>query len=119
MNGVVTMFLEVFTNQALAANGTVYSQAFDIGADNAFFLAAFAVSGTTTVNSLSLNAEGSNDLINWVPLTTGGALVLSTAAPVAGGANVTDVAARYVRIKADAGTSGAITFNASINSKQL
>lgn len=113
------MFLEVFTNQTLAAGGTVFSQAFEIGADNAFFLAAFAVSGTTTVNSLTLNAEGSNDLINGVPFTTGGALTLSADAPVAGGANVTDVAARYVRIKADAGAGGAITFNASINSKQL
>ncbi len=113
------MFLEVFSNQAVAASGTVYSQAFEIGDDNALFVSVFAVSGTSGTNLLTLTGEASNDLTNWVSTGVTGSVVVNATAPAAGGGNLTAIAARYIRIKAAAGTVATITFNASVNSKQL
>jgi hypothetical protein len=49
------MFLDVFSNQAVAAAGTVYSQAFEIGDDNALVVSEFTAAGT--VATITFNAS--------------------------------------------------------------
>jgi hypothetical protein len=55
MNRVDAMFLDVFSNQAVAAAGTVYSQAFEIGDDNAPVVSESTAAGT--VATITFNAS--------------------------------------------------------------
>lgn len=120
MNGVVTMFLEVFTNQGISGGTTIYSQPFEIGDDNALFLAVSAATGTSGTITLTITAEGSNDLSNWfAAAVSGGSVVINTSAPVSNSTNLTAIAARYVRLKAVVSGSTGVTFSATVNSKQL
>jgi hypothetical protein len=113
------MFLEVFANQGIAAGSTIYSQAFEIGDDNALFLAVMAATGTSGTNTLTVTGEGSNDLTNWFGTAVTGNLVINTTSPASNSVNLTAIAARYVRLKVYGSGSTGITFSATVNSKQL
>lgn len=120
------MYTELMTSQTVPAGGaTIYTQAFEIGADNAVFVAGYvsANPGTGSVAGVNISVEGSNDMVNWIaPYGTGTVGTTGTGiAPVAFGGNVTGLAARYLRLNvtSTATSSWASTVTVSVSSRQL
>ena len=113
------MYMELFRNQVVAPGVTTYSQAFEIGDDNAVFVAMY-VSGALASGALDVKVQGSNDLTNWVPY---GSATLSISPPSAGphGGTIKELAARYQRLEVALGATatGPVTFSGSVNSQQL
>ena len=104
----------ILENLALAASATAYSQAIEMGENNAIGLGATMAAGSVVP---TVTVEGSNDLTNWSGTGITNSITI-TASPSYVSGSASAITTRYARIKVAAST-GAILISISANPQRV